>query len=480
MLTAVLFAIVIILRNSVQDNEHEGIGSLSSKLISKGSFYITITQKTGMRIINLAEIQVLSEGEPLRRSELQLYLSGTSATLCNDGDLETSCISKKRDKMPELVVVSGREFDEVVVTNTKDRLDLIVGAVISGTLDGGKSWQFHSTFKEAKEQYVFHTTFLEVIPPNTRWSFSCENGLIKTMDAVYGTCSGDCGRKKRACSQNVYSFVSATCDGTQTCARGSTPTNIFPFDSCPEDSELSIEYNCILQADGEKGAVSSKKKLEYYGTKDEEGMFGSVQHAAILSHKAHKTKVLNFAEVQVFYKGKQVPSSELKFTLSNKDASECNDGDMKTFCHSDRSDPKPQLTIVSQSSFDNVIVVNRLEACQYRAIGVVISTTHDGGKTWTLSSTLKDIQDVYVYEPLPCEDSPIGWFDSEELTCQDYKSMRLCTPDGDYGEHWQHSLLRTFRHHANKDRISATHACCHCGGGVQKVRMEPERKIDLS
>jgi hypothetical protein len=106
----------------------------------------------------------------------------------------------------------------------------------------------------------------------------------------------------------------------------------------------------------------------------------------VINNLVTNHKWLNFAEVQLFNNGVQIPRESLSFSLSSTydwdtPASNCNDGLTNSLCHSqgDESDPNPTLTIVSAEAFDKVVVYNREgDCCRDRIEGATITTTVSG------------------------------------------------------------------------------------------------------
>ena len=110
--------------------------------------------------------------------------------------------------------------------------------------------------------------------------------------------------------------------------------------------------------------------------------------------------VINLAEVQLFSKGARIPASQLVFTLSSTlsasyPASNCNNGFIFDICHTGALDFSPTLTIYSPSSFDQIIVTNRLDGFQYRIGGATISVSQSGAQLW--QSTFVGTQFIYTF-----------------------------------------------------------------------------------
>eukprot|EP00667_Euglena_gracilis_P006055 EG_transcript_6096 len=63
-----------------------------------------------------------------------------------------------------------------------------------------------------------------------------------------------------------------------------------------------------------------------------------------------------------------------------------------------------------------------------------------------------------------CVDSPVGWKDSYDYTCQMYADQNLCTADGAVGTGWN-AAWGDFARYANQGK-DASQACCACGGGL--------------
>ena len=108
---------------------------------------------------------------------------------------------------------------------------------------------------------------------------------------------------------------------------------------------------------------------------------------------------INLAEVRLFNMGVQIPASQLIFTLSSTfevfTASNCNDGILSDFCHSDRGDNSPTLTIYSPSNVDQIVVTNRQDNCQNRIAGATITLSQNGVQLW--QSILVGTQNVYTF-----------------------------------------------------------------------------------
>ena len=111
--------------------------------------------------------------------------------------------------------------------------------------------------------------------------------------------------------------------------------------------------------------------------------------------------LINLAEVQLFSKGVQIPTSQLSFTLSsiygNAYASYCNNGNLYDYCHSGSGDSNPTLTISSPIIPDKIVVYNRVDCCQFRIDGATISMRLSGGQLW--SRNFVGSQTSYTYFP---------------------------------------------------------------------------------
>eukprot|EP01035_Chromulina_nebulosa_P065663 gene65663-89837_t len=73
-------------------------------------------------VINLAEVQLFSNGNQLSPSVLTFtssstYSSGTVISFCNDGILTNYCHSSLQDLTPSIVISTSQVFDTVVVYN---------------------------------------------------------------------------------------------------------------------------------------------------------------------------------------------------------------------------------------------------------------------------------------------------------------------------------------------------------------------------
>ena len=112
-------------------------------------------------------------------------------------------------------------------------------------------------------------------------------------------------------------------------------------------------------------------------------------------------KVINLAEVQLYYNGRQLCTSQasceaagLTFALSpghyeTFSVSQCFDGDTASgnYCHSDGADPS--LTISGISALDRVVVYNRrdgcgggIRGCSHRIEGATITYTVGSNVMW--------------------------------------------------------------------------------------------------
>lgn len=67
-----------------------------------------------------------------------------------------------------------------------------------------------------------------------------------------------------------------------------------------------------------------------------------------------------------------------------------------------------------------------------------------------------------------CVDSPGDWQDSEDMGCATYAAEQWCTGEGGYDIGWARRW-GTFERHAAVDGMSATKACCACGGGARSA-----------
>ena len=108
---------------------------------------------------------------------------------------------------------------------------------------------------------------------------------------------------------------------------------------------------------------------------------------------------INLAEVQLFSMGVQIPASQLTFTLSSiiagSSSSNCNDGSLSNYCHSNTGDSSPTLTIYSPSNIDQIVVTNRQDGAQFRIAGATISISQLGAQLW--QSSFVGTQNVYTF-----------------------------------------------------------------------------------
>ena len=111
--------------------------------------------------------------------------------------------------------------------------------------------------------------------------------------------------------------------------------------------------------------------------------------------------MISFAEIQLFSEGVQIPSSLLLFTFTSIDvdmyhASNCNDGLFTTFCQSTLdSDISPTLMITSPYPVDEIVLYNRDDCCQHRAVGATITVSTGGLVSW--KSTVKTSAMLYLF-----------------------------------------------------------------------------------
>ena len=120
---------------------------------------------------------------------------------------------------------------------------------------------------------------------------------------------------------------------------------------------------------------------------------------------------INFAEVQLFNEGAQIPPSALIFSfISNTgethSAKDCNDGSLTSFCQIRKtSDSIPTLVITSPYPVDEIVLYNRLasdmivmteynDICRHCAVGASITVSIGGLILW--KSTVKTNADVYL------------------------------------------------------------------------------------
>ena len=127
-------------------------------------------------------------------------------------------------------------------------------------------------------------------------------------------------------------------------------------------------------------------------------------NTVIIGQLLQSDHIIHLAEVQLFLGSAQIPRARasLTFTLSNPDsslvklypASNCNDGNLNNFCHSDSSDPNPSLDIRSTQPFDKVVVYNR-DSNPERINGAVINVNSIGGP---FSSQFSNVnQSIYTF-----------------------------------------------------------------------------------
>jgi len=104
----------------------------------------------------------------------------------------------------------------------------------------------------------------------------------------------------------------------------------------------------------------------------------------------------------------------------------------------------------------------------------------------------------YPSSPEDCTDSVVGWVDNRNRACSDYEALQLCNRDTTYGSGW--ATGQTFEDYASHkvpvsnffggeaarwgsvdgETVSATSACCACGGGnhgapdqIESIRPDP-------
>ena len=102
---------------------------------------------------------------------------------------------------------------------------------------------------------------------------------------------------------------------------------------------------------------------------------------------------LNLAEVQLFNQGSQISAVSLTFTLSSTysdsdwylPASNCDDGDLATFCHSGPNYGPSTLTITSSLPIEvnEIVIWNRKSCCQDRINGATIAAFLNGSEVWS-------------------------------------------------------------------------------------------------
>ena len=111
---------------------------------------------------------------------------------------------------------------------------------------------------------------------------------------------------------------------------------------------------------------------------------------------------INLAEVQLFYKNVQLPTSSLTFRFSTTliyngvsyPADKCNNGILTDYCHTNFGD-NPTLTILSSAVFDMVKVYNRVDSCLDRIKGATITSTINGLSS--VSTFPQSAQAVYTF-----------------------------------------------------------------------------------
>ena len=120
---------------------------------------LQITQRNG-NLINLGEVTILNNGVSISRSLLTFGLSsvhaGLTASLCNDGDMNSFCHSDSSDPSPTLTVTIPGDFDEILVTNRVNCCQIrIVGAtIIIKNSAGVEMWNSFFSYETLKYRFL--------------------------------------------------------------------------------------------------------------------------------------------------------------------------------------------------------------------------------------------------------------------------------------------------------------------------------------
>ena len=120
----------------------------------------------------------------------------------------------------------------------------------------------------------------------------------------------------------------------------------------------------------------------------------------VIIYQQNGERIINLAEVQLWYQRAQLKTTSLHFELSTTSfaAENCNNGNLNDFCHSGSNDLTPTLTVISETVFDQIIVNNRQNCCQDRILSAQISATLNGGATWW-KTFFEDVSSVYIFYP---------------------------------------------------------------------------------
>ena len=109
------------------------------------------------------------------------------------------------------------------------------------------------------------------------------------------------------------------------------------------------------------------------------------------------------------------------------------------------------------------------------------TSTEESTATMTLMTTATTTGTFTVTTTMRCQsDYSQWWKDSAGYTCNDYREKRWCTTDGEYGPKWgkvtqRHSFAAyASMHSSSATPISATRACCLCGGGFRVQPHHPD------
>jgi len=130
----------------------------------------------------------------------------------------------------------------------------------------------------------------------------------------------------------------------------------------------------------------------------------------VLIHQPHGDRIINLAEIKLFYQDVEIPASSLHISISGSPVSECNDGSLKTYCKSNEEDPDPKLKVVSDTIFDHVMVYNRQDWDSDQILGASISATLDDGQTWFFQHVVEENYNTYTFKKRPY------WVVIEQLT----------------------------------------------------------------
>ena len=130
---------------------------------------------------------------------------------------------------------------------------------------------------------------------------------------------------------------------------------------------------------------------------------------------------INFAEVQLFKDGQQLPNTLLNASASSFFSSSYApayllDGNLNTAFSSANGDPFPRVTITARvPSVDSIVIYNRVDCCQSFSVGSTITVT--SGPWLLLQSTLAHNNETYTFS-LPSFQTLINVSSSDVDTAQ--------------------------------------------------------------